>query len=225
MRARLFICFFCWCAALGPLVALAEPGALPERQQVDPAARLAFEEGLTAYERGQFVQALPAFERAYRLSSHPKLLFNIGRAADGDAQFARAISAYQAYLAAYPSAENREFVEARIEKLSTLERQAVAPTPAPTAASLPSLRAEPALVGEPPGPRATMGRVGVDPSTPRTDGEPSRPAPLWKRGWVWGVAGGVLAVGISAAVIAGTRNGAGQPAPAVDERYMTLWRR
>jgi hypothetical protein len=99
--------------------AAAQAPAPPEK---DAAARRAFETGREAYDRGRFAEALSSFERAYALSSKPILLFNIGRAAEAELQTERAISAYEAYLAALHDAENREFVEARLTKLRQLRR-------------------------------------------------------------------------------------------------------
>ncbi|HEX5660924.1 MAG TPA: hypothetical protein VFX59_27215 [Polyangiales bacterium] len=172
------------------------------QQAVDPDARAAFDAGLEAYERGQFAEALAWFERAHAKSPHAKLMFNIGRAADGDAQYARAIEAYEAYLAAEPGADNREFVESRIRKLRSLS----APVPQV---------AQPA-----PGPRVEAPHEGeLAVATPeRSD------RPLWKRPWVWGMTGVVLAGVITTAVVLAARD-AGTATAKVDETYMTLsWR-
>jgi len=83
----------------------------------DSAAHAAFEAGADAYDEGRFGAALVAYQRAYELSGRAKLLFNIGRAADGDNQSERAIEAYRGYLLAFPNAANRRFVESRIGKL------------------------------------------------------------------------------------------------------------
>lgn len=105
--------------ALLALMAVAGSAAAqtPARPESEAAARRAFEAGREAYDRGRFAEALDAFERAYALSSNPILLYNIGRAAEAELRTERAISAYQAYLAALHNAENREFVEARLTKL------------------------------------------------------------------------------------------------------------
>ena len=86
----------------------------------DAEAQRAFEAGANAYEEGRFREALAAFERSYELSHRPKLLFNIGRAADGDGQAQRAVDAYKAYLLAFPKAENVKFVESRISKMNAV---------------------------------------------------------------------------------------------------------
>lgn len=106
---------------IGPARARAQ-GSAPENH-ADPGARSAFEQGRDAYDRGRFGEALSLFDRAYELSPHPLLLYNIGRAAEADLQNERAVSAYEAYLKALERAENREFVEARLAKLRQLERR------------------------------------------------------------------------------------------------------
>jgi hypothetical protein len=121
-----------WCGVLLPLLlghALTTPDvarAQPATQQPDPAARQAFEEGRTFYDHGRFADALRKFQESYALSNNPKLLFNIGRAADSEGEQAQAYDAYTAYLQRVPDADNREFVEARLAKL----KAAGAATPA-----------------------------------------------------------------------------------------------
>ncbi|MDB4985506.1 MAG: hypothetical protein JWN04_684 [Myxococcaceae bacterium] len=102
--------------------AIAEPA--PKNAQamseLDRQARSIFDAGLQAYDNGEFDKALTAFERAYQTSPRPKLLYNIGRAAEGDAQYARALAAYTAYLQEVPVGENRVFTESRIAKMRSL---------------------------------------------------------------------------------------------------------
>ena len=102
--------------------ALAEPPK-DTPAEVDARARAAFEAGRQAYDEGAFAEALRHYEVAYALSSRPGLLFNIGRAADSNGQPERAESAYIAYLEALPSADNRKFVEARLEVLRASAKQ------------------------------------------------------------------------------------------------------
>jgi tetratricopeptide (TPR) repeat protein len=174
----------------------------------DLAARVAFEAGLEAYEGGHFAEALAWFERANGQSPHPKLMFNIARAADGDAQYARAIEAYQAYLAAQPNADNREFVESRIDKLNSLR------APAPPVVDPPS-----------PGPRVEQPRQVQLVAAPREHSDRANERPLWKRGWFWGVTGAVVAGAITTAVVLAVRDDSAAATPKVDETYMTLsWR-
>lgn len=125
-------------ACLG--TARAQP--MQARDEVDPAARAAFEAGRDAYERGRFGEALQQFDRAYAISSNPILLYNIGRAAEADLQNERAVRAYEAYLQALERAENREFVQARLEKLRQMQGSApedatAVPPPPPSSAAAP----------------------------------------------------------------------------------------
>jgi hypothetical protein len=132
------------------LVEAAPVHAAPPGEKVDPEAQRAFEQGRDAYENGRFAEALQHFERAYEISRSPKLLFNIGRAADSDLQPQRAVEAYQAYLDAVRDADNRAFVVARIEKLREAQRASapVAP-PAPAApVARPSAAPRPAAAPE-----------------------------------------------------------------------------
>ncbi|MEY4514197.1 MAG: hypothetical protein RLZZ450_6319, partial [Pseudomonadota bacterium] len=56
--------------------------AAAQAPDAEAEARTVFEAGRNAYDRGRFDEALTHFERAYHLSGHYKLLFNIGRAAE-----------------------------------------------------------------------------------------------------------------------------------------------
>lgn len=189
-----------WCAAT--LVVLLHLSARParadavEQAQASPAARAAFEQGRDAYDRGRFGEALAHFEQAYALSPHPKLLYNIGRSADSDGQVERALSAYSSYLEAFPTAENREFVEARLAKLRALERlrQAQAQQLAPVQAA--------AATG--PAPDAAL--VAPRPEQPQpadasTSATRSDRGPLWKQPWLWVAVGAVVVGGVTATVL------------------------
>lgn len=124
-----------WLGAVAVAPALAS--AQETTADVDQGARSAFEKGRDAYDRGRFDEALSHFERAYELSPRPLLLFNIGRAAEADLQTEKAIRSYEAYLAAMPSAENREFVETRLQKLRAQAGQPAVRGPAPVSAPPP----------------------------------------------------------------------------------------
>lgn len=122
MRVFSFVLVFC--LALGCLGVQARAFAqadLASESANDLEARRAFEEGREAYDHGAFVAALVHFERAYELSKRTMLLFNIARAADADGQAGRARAAYEAYLEAFPTAENADFVRARIAKMQEIE--------------------------------------------------------------------------------------------------------
>jgi tetratricopeptide (TPR) repeat protein len=197
---------------LALLEATSNARAEPAAAEADPAARAAFEQGAAAYEHGRFAEALAAFEHSYALSHHPKLLFNIGRAADGDGQAERAISAYDAYLLAYPSADNRDFVRSRLDKLR-------------------SARAEPAKgprLEEPASPTSTPVAPLANPSAtdlgvtgaPTTSADQARP--WYKRSWVWVVGGVVTAGAITGIVLAARAGGSGDDNVRSDQRVEAL---
>jgi len=170
-------------ATLGPsTLVCGVASAQPAGQQPDPAARQAFEDGRTFYDHGRFADALRKFQESYAISNNPKLLFNIGRAADSDGELRQAYDAYTAYLQRMPDADNREFVEARVAKLKAA---GAANAPA-NAAPLPDAPgAPPAQVDAPIDPyppayvspgQAQPAYAGPVTSTPPA--EPGRPAHL-----------------------------------------------
>jgi tetratricopeptide (TPR) repeat protein len=80
-------------------------------------ARALFHAGRSAYGAGRYDAAVEYFQRAYGLSGHPELLFNVGSAAERARRDTLSIESYRAYLEARPDAENRAFVEGRIRFL------------------------------------------------------------------------------------------------------------
>lgn len=115
-----------------------------EREQ----ARALYNEGATAFEAGDFESALAAFQACYDLSRLPALLFNLASSYDRLGQTHEAVRHYEAYLAAVPEADNREYVQSRLillqEEVATEEPvHTVAPpiaiqTPTPTEPEGPS---------------------------------------------------------------------------------------
>jgi tetratricopeptide (TPR) repeat protein len=99
-------------AAAWPAIARAQPPADP-----DDRARLLFESGRDAYELGRYDDAYEYFARAYDLSGHPELLFNMGSALDRARRDREAIQAYETYLRTTPDPENRVRVEQRLDVL------------------------------------------------------------------------------------------------------------
>jgi tetratricopeptide (TPR) repeat protein len=83
----------------------------------DAEARSLFEAGSTAYAEGRYENALDYFKRSYRLSNRPKLLYNIGSAADKLRRDREALFALKEYLVQVPDAPNRPEVENRIQAL------------------------------------------------------------------------------------------------------------
>ena len=96
------------------------PQAAPAGDDVD-IAKAHFNTGQAYYEHGRFDDAAREFEEAYRLSGKAPLLYNVGKSYDGSNDFARALDAYQRFLAAAPPDNpDRDFVAKRVELLQTL---------------------------------------------------------------------------------------------------------
>jgi len=94
----------------------------------DAIAKGLFQAGAAAFDAGQFEEALRHFQAAYARSPRPKLLFNIGQAADRLRQDEVALDAFRRYLAEVSDAEGREQIEARVRVLeqAVAEREAAA---------------------------------------------------------------------------------------------------
>jgi len=96
------------------------PQPAPSGDDVD-IAKAHFNTGQTYYEHGRFEDAAREFEEAYRLSGKAPLLYNCGKSYDGSNDFARALDAYQRFLAAAPPDNpDRDFSQKRVEMLQTL---------------------------------------------------------------------------------------------------------
>jgi tetratricopeptide (TPR) repeat protein len=96
------------------------PQPAPSGDDVD-IAKAHFNTGQTYYEHGRFDDAAREFEEAYRLSGKAPLLYNVGKSYDGGNDFARALDAYQRFLAAAPADNpDRDFSAKRVELLGTL---------------------------------------------------------------------------------------------------------
>ena len=108
-----------------PEPATQEPGAPPPPEpeagskEADAEARTLFEQGRIAFEEGRYRDSWDYFHRAYRLSRRPKLLYNVGQAADRLRKDEEALKAFRLYLKHVPDAENRQEVEARVRALET----------------------------------------------------------------------------------------------------------
>ena len=121
--------------AVSVVCAAAASVATAQEAEHDPdaEARVLFEAGVYAFEAGRYGEALEHFERSHELSRRPKLLYNIGLAAERVPDRARAIEAFEGYLRALPDADNRLDVAQRLEALRSASEPAV--TVAPTVAA------------------------------------------------------------------------------------------
>src|SRR5947209_6274074 len=100
--------------------AVAHAQSTPPAEDVD-IAKAHFNTGEAYYEHGRFGDAAREFEEAYRLAGKPPLLYNVGKSYDAANDFARALDAYQRFLAAAaPDNRDRDFAAKRVELLQTL---------------------------------------------------------------------------------------------------------
>jgi len=185
-------------------VLLVVSASLPQRTHAqdaptshDDEARALFEAGRVAYSDGRFEAALGHFRNSYELSGRPRLLYNIGSAADKLRRDQQALEAFEAYLAQVPDADNRNEVAARIEVLRAQLRAHPTTANATTGVATPS---EAAAAGTPAntGGAAVVG-VGDAGDRPRDDD-----GSILSEWWFWTLIGAAIAGGVLIAVLAAT---------------------
>jgi len=117
---------------------------------LDDEARKDVEEARENYARGRDREALAGFERAYRNSKRPELLYNIGVVADRLRDDRRAVRAYERYVDELPDAPEAAVAQVRVEALRTaLAEQKGRAAEAAAAAPAPRPRDEPAAARPP----------------------------------------------------------------------------
>lgn len=84
---------------------------------IDAQARQLYLEGEAHYAAGRYADAAEAFERAYRLSRKPALLFNLGNAYERMGKFDKAADTLREYLRS-PKARGVDLVRQRIDRLN-----------------------------------------------------------------------------------------------------------
>jgi tetratricopeptide (TPR) repeat protein len=118
-QLTLTLAFLCATSVHAQTTTPAPPTSAPA-DDVD-IAKAHFNTGEAYYEHGRFVDAAREFEEAYRLAGKAPLLYNVGKSYDGANDFARALDAYQRFLAAAPPDNpDRDFSAKRVELLGTL---------------------------------------------------------------------------------------------------------
>jgi tetratricopeptide (TPR) repeat protein len=133
--------------------------------------------GQRHFERGRYQDAIAEFRRAYELRADPEFLRGIGDSYRQLGIVDRALFFYDRYLAARPSAPDRDDVADKIAELERA-RAAASSTPRPSLAR--DVLIAPADAGAPAAPA------------------PSRP--IWRRWWFWTAAGALLVAGVTAAL-------------------------
>jgi hypothetical protein len=118
-------------------------------QPSDAIARAHFEAGSSDFETGDYAAAVREFERAYELSPHPPLLYNLYAAHERLGHLPEAASYLEKYLRSAEEVENRDALEARLASLERLLEPAPRSAPeAPDRAHEPPPADEPAEVSE-----------------------------------------------------------------------------
>lgn len=82
--------------------------------------------GKAAYGKGEYGDALIAFEAAYEAAPQPKHLYNLARCHEQQGSLAKAADYYERYLREAPEAADREEVETRAEFLTTKLKKTMA---------------------------------------------------------------------------------------------------
>ena len=186
------------CLVVLPTAASAQeataPAAVAQKSETDEEARGLFQAGRAAYGRGRFGDALRYFQQAYELSDRPRMLYNIGQAADKLRQDKVALDAFQLYLERMPDAHNREMLEQRIATLAEVveTQEAIAAQEVARAAGLP----DPEPATEPQVDNAAM--------TADLDADDGALTGQW---WFWGAAGGAVAAIVVGVVLASSGGG------------------
>lgn len=188
------------------------------------AARRHFQEGIERYNKLEFAAALKEFQAARLIKGLPAFDYNIGRCLDRMERYEEAVVAYERYVTLAPqaadAAEIRERIRTLKERHAAIEGERVAPGPAPPSA--PAAPAERPVVAPPPPTLAPPAAAPIAPppaapaSAPAGSDRPSLRRPL---GIGLIIAGGVIALGGGALVIAASAGAGGvNGAPTLGER-------
>lgn len=88
-----------------------------EMSLMDEEAKQHFQLGDTLYKGGRFQEAAEEFEQAYKLSSRPKLLYNMYVANRDASNWPKAIESLRGYLDKVPDAPDRINLRARLQSM------------------------------------------------------------------------------------------------------------
>jgi hypothetical protein len=175
--------------APSPTLPSSSSSSVAPSKKLDPdesRARTLFKDGQTAYDVGEFENALRLFTEAYKVKPLPGFLFNIAQCHRQLGNFKEAAFFFGRFIDnSKPEAAN---VELARELMTQMEKrlEASRPVDAPVATNL-----EPA--------------APVVPVLPPPPPPPAAEEPVYKKGWFWGVVGGaaaVVAAGVVVAVVA-----------------------
>jgi hypothetical protein len=151
-----------WWALAGGWLLLGSAAAHAQPAEED-IARAHFQAGSGYFDTGDYEAAVREFERAYALSPHPQLLYNLYMANERLGDWAEAARYLQEYLRSAEDVTNREALEAR---LAHLKRRSE-PKPVASAEPVPAASAQPVPAATPEQPPASAAAA-----EPASDAEP-----------------------------------------------------
>jgi tetratricopeptide (TPR) repeat protein len=188
--------------ALVTALTLAVPAVAHAADDDAAVARDAYGKGMAHYHLEEYDAAIAEWERGFRAKPAPEFLYNIAQAYRLSKRPEKALSFYQKYLRVNPDAKNRAEVERHMASLkeivdkqkSAAESPPQQPMPTPSG---PTTAPPPATTTTPP-----SGTTATATETGRADlvAQPAE-KPVYKKGWFWGVMGGVAAVAVTGVVV------------------------
>jgi tetratricopeptide (TPR) repeat protein len=154
--------------ALAVCAALAAPSAFAAPARAAEDAETTVKEALAAYDAGRYAEASELFERAYRETHLPALLFNIAQASRLLGDCPRAIAYYKRFVADAPTSADRPRAEIWLAELGTCAPPATPPPPIATTPSPPVAPPPPPAPG-PSSPPLLVAAAAAPSPTPPAD--------------------------------------------------------
>ena len=182
--------------------------SLPVRAENDlTLAKDHFKRGSSAFDLGNYDEAITEYGAAYRLKSDPVLLYNMAQAHRLAGHAAEALRFYKVYLLKRPGAQNRDEVQAKVVELERLvqeSKRAQQLAPQTTKQSEPAEQVERANEPSPTAQtitgRPTPPSLGVVPPSATAQAMDEQPRRTNKKSWVSPV--GLKIAGVSVAIVA-----------------------
>jgi iron complex outermembrane receptor protein len=203
------------------------------RAQTDDRAAQAkqhYEAGMARFQLEEWDAAIEEWQAGFRIKPVPQFLYNIAQAYRLSKRWEKSLSFYQKYLRMDPKAPNKAEVERHIAQLNkAIAEQGKAASAPPTEAApppkpvaeAPSVPA-PAVAPKPtppptPAPAPTAAPAPAATHADLTAHAPEK-TPITRKGWFWGVIGGVAVVvvaGVVVGVVLGTSSDSPKNLPPV----------
>jgi tetratricopeptide (TPR) repeat protein len=188
---------------LAPIaLALAALLAAPAARADDEAeGKERFKRGQELYREGKFIEAAREFEAGFAAAPRPLFLLNIGHSYRRAQEFKKAKRAYELLLKVEPDTPYRAEVESLIKNIDDALQGSEPPEPPPRP---PLVEPRPE---EPPPPLSLRAPspppvVLAKPTPPPDSGDSDS---VFRKAWFWVLVGGVVAGGVTAAVVAAGR--------------------